>query len=55
MTADKLPTRQAPDGRWSRSIPAVCVKLGGIPSSTLYNFVHADGSLKQPGLALLEV
>ena len=37
----------------SRSIPAICRELGGIPSSTLYHYLHADGSLKEPGRKLL--
>jgi hypothetical protein len=38
----------------SRSIPAVCRELGDIPSSTLYHYLHADGSLKEPGRKLLD-
>jgi hypothetical protein len=37
----------------SRSIPAICHELGGLPASTLYHYLHADGSLKAPGRALL--
>src|SRR5258708_39005007 len=54
MTADKLRYATHLMADRSRSIPAICIELGGIPSSTLYHYVHADGSLKQPGLALLE-
>src|SRR5882757_6935235 len=53
MTADKLRYATHLMADRSRSIPAICLELGGIPS-TLYHYVHADGSLKQPGLALLE-
>jgi hypothetical protein len=54
MTADKLRYAQHLMADQSRSIPAICMELGGIPSSTLYHYVHADGSLKKPGLALLD-
>src|SRR5258708_22489412 len=49
MTADKLRYATHLMADRSRSIPAICVELGGIASSTLYHCVHADGSLKQPG------
>jgi DNA invertase Pin-like site-specific DNA recombinase len=54
MTADKLRYAQHLMADQSRSVPSICMELGGIPSSTLYHYVHADGSLKKPGLALLE-
>jgi DNA invertase Pin-like site-specific DNA recombinase len=53
MTADKLRYAQHLMADRSRSIPAICRELGGIPSSTLYHYLHADGSLKEPGRQLL--
>jgi len=37
----------------TRTIPQICRELGDIPSSTLYHYLHADGTLKDPGLRLL--
>jgi DNA invertase Pin-like site-specific DNA recombinase len=54
MTAEKLKYAQHLMSDQSRSIPSICIELGGIPSSTLYHYVHANGSLKKPGLQLLE-
>jgi DNA invertase Pin-like site-specific DNA recombinase len=54
MTAEKLKYAQHLMSDQSRSIPSICIELGGIPSSTLYHYVHANGSLKKPGLRLLE-
>ena len=53
MTLDKLRYAQHLMADRSRSIPAICRELGGIPSSTLYHYLHADGSLKEPGRKLL--
>lgn len=53
MTADKLRYAQHLMADRSRSIPAICRELGEIPSSTLYHYVHAGGSLKEPGRKLL--
>ena len=53
MTADKLRYAQHLMADRSRSILAVCRELGDIPSSTLYHYLHADGSLKEPGRMLL--
>jgi hypothetical protein len=53
MTVDKLRYAQHLMADRSRSIPAICRELGGIPSSTLYHYLHADGSLKEPGRKLL--
>jgi DNA invertase Pin-like site-specific DNA recombinase len=36
-----------------RSVPSICHELGGVPASTLYHYLHADGTLKAPGIALL--
>ena len=38
----------------TRSIPDICRELGGIPASTLYNCLHADGTFKGPGRRLLD-
>ena len=54
MTVDKLRYAQHLMTDRSRSIPAVCRELGDIPSSTLYHYLHADGSLKEPGRKLLD-
>jgi DNA invertase Pin-like site-specific DNA recombinase len=54
MTADKLRYAQHLMADRSRGIPAICRELGGIPSSTLYHYLHADGALKEPGRKLLE-
>lgn len=53
MTIDKLRYAQHLMADRSRSIPAICRELGDIPSSTLYHYLHADGSLKNPGRKLL--
>ncbi len=37
----------------SRSIPSICRELGDVPASTLYHYLHADGTLKGPGVRLL--
>ncbi len=39
----------------ARTIPEICKELGGIRPSTLYHYLHADGSLKTPGRDLLEI
>ena len=38
----------------ARSIPDICRVLDDMPSSTLYHYLHADGTLKDPGRHLLE-
>ena len=53
MTPDKLRFAQHLMGDRERSIPAICRELGTLPASTLYHYLHADGSLKAPGRALL--
>jgi hypothetical protein len=37
----------------SRSIPAIRRELGDVPASTLYLYLHDDGTLKAPGTELL--
>ena len=54
MTADKLRYARHLMADRTRSIPEICTELGGIPPSTLYHYLHADGSLKTPGRDLIE-
>ena len=53
MTPEKLRHAQHLMADRGRSIPAICRELGDLPASTLYHYLHADGSLKAPGRALL--
>ena len=53
MTAERLRYAQHLMADQERSIPAICRELGGVPASTLYHYLHADGTLKKPGVALL--
>lgn len=53
MTPDKLRYAQHLMADKTRRIPDICAELGHIPSSTLYHYVKADGSLKKAGEALL--
>ena len=53
MTAEKLRYAQHLMSDAERSIPSICAELGGIPASTLYHYVRADGALKEPGRKLL--
>jgi hypothetical protein len=53
MTAEKLRYAQHLMADRTRSIPAICRELGDMPTSTLYHYLHADGSLKAPGHKLL--
>ena len=54
MTPERLRHAQHLMANQTRSIPAVCRELGGMPASTLYHYLHADGSLTAPGRKLLE-
>lgn len=54
MTADKLRYARHLMADRTRSIPEICRELGGLRPSTLYHYLHADGSLKTPGRDLLE-
>jgi DNA invertase Pin-like site-specific DNA recombinase len=49
MTPEKLRYAQHLMADQSRGIPAICRELGDLPASTLYHYLHADGSLKAPG------
>lgn len=53
MTPERLRYAQHLMADRSRSVPSICHELGGVPASTLYHYLHADGTLKAPGLALL--
>jgi len=53
MTAERLRYAQHLMTDRSRSIPAICRELGSMPASTLYHYLHADGTLKAPGFRLL--
>ena len=54
MTLERLRSAQHLMADQVRSIPAICRELGGMPASTLYHYLHADGSLKAPARKLLE-
>lgn len=54
MTPDKLRYARHLMADRARSIPEICKELGGIRSSTLYHYLHADGRLKAAGRELLE-
>ena len=53
MTVDKLRYARHLMGHRTRPIPDICRGLDDMPSSTLYHYLHADGTLKDPGRRLL--
>ena len=53
MTAEKLRYAQRLMADRTRSIPDICRELGELPTSTLYHYLAADGTLKDPGRRLL--
>jgi hypothetical protein len=53
MTIEKLRYARHLMADRERTIPAICRELGDLSASTLYHYLHADGSLKAPGRALL--
>ena len=53
MTPEKLRYAQSLMADRTRSIPDICRALGDLPSSTLYHYLRADGTLKGPGQQLL--
>lgn len=53
MTAEKLRYAQHLMTDPKRSMPSICQELGGLPPSTLYHYLYADGVLKTPGQELL--
>ena len=54
MTPERLRYAQHLMSDQSRSIPAICHELGDLPTSTLYHYLCADGSLKASGRRLLD-
>ena len=53
MTPERLRYAQHLMADQTRSIASVCRELGKMPASTLYHYLHADGSLKAAGHKLL--
>lgn len=53
MTPERLRYAQHLMADRERSVPAICRELGDVPASTLYHYLHADGTLKATGLKLL--
>ena len=53
MTPEKLRYAQSLMADRTRSIPHICRALGDLPSSTLYHYLRANGTLKGPGQQLL--
>jgi DNA invertase Pin-like site-specific DNA recombinase len=53
MTPERLRYAQHLMADGSRSVPSICRELGGMPASTLYHYLRADGTLKAPGARLL--
>ena len=50
MPPEKLPYAQSLMADRTRSIPDICREARvGIPTSTRYHYLHADGTLKRPG------
>ena len=54
MTPEKLRYAQHLMADQTRAIPEICSELGDVPTSTLYHYLRADGTLKAPGRQLLE-
>jgi DNA invertase Pin-like site-specific DNA recombinase len=54
MTPERLRHAQRLMSDPSRSIPSICHELDGLTVSTLYHYLSADGSLKEPGRKLLD-
>ena len=54
MTIEKLRHAQCLMADRIRSIPAICRELGGLPTSTLYHYLAAAGTLEDPGPRLLD-
>ena len=54
MSVDKLRYARHLMADRTRSIPDICRELDDMPSSTLYHYLHADGTPKDPGRRLLE-
>ena len=54
ITVDKLRYARRLMADQSRSIPDTCREFDDMPSGTLYHYLHADDTLKDPGRRLLE-
>jgi DNA invertase Pin-like site-specific DNA recombinase len=54
MTPERLRRAQRLMADQSHSIPSICHELDDLPVSTLYHYLRADGSLKEPGRKLLD-
>jgi DNA invertase Pin-like site-specific DNA recombinase len=54
MTPERLRHAQRLMADQDRSIPSICHELGGLPVSTLYHYLRANGSLKESGRKLLD-
>ena len=54
MTPEKLRYAQNLMSDCKRSIPDICRELGDLPASTLYHYLHADRTLKDPAQQLLD-
>ena len=53
MTIEKLRYARHLMADRSRSTPDICRELDDMPSSTLYHYLHADGTLKDSGRRLV--
>ena len=53
MTPEKLRYAQSLMAGRNRSIPDICREFRDIHTSTLYHYLHANESLKDPGRRLL--
>ena len=54
MTSEKLRYARNLMADQTPSIPDICREIGGISASTLYQYLHADGTFKEPGRRLLD-
>ena len=48
MTPERLRFTQHLMADKARSVPSICRELSSVPASTLYHYLHADGTLKAP-------
>ena len=53
MSAERLRYARYLMADQARSIPQICRELGDMHASTLYHYLHADGTLKEPGRMLI--
>jgi DNA invertase Pin-like site-specific DNA recombinase len=54
MTPERLRHAQQLMADQSRRISSICHEFDDLPVSTLYHYLRADGSLKEPGRKLLD-